>query len=270
MFVIDTHCHLDATEFDQDRERVIAECHSLGVDIVVIPAVAKSNFDKVRQVAYQFDGGRYALGIHPMYVWQADEKDLILLEKLVVQQLSENDQRFVAIGEIGLDLFVSELKEGELREKQEFFFREQLKIAQRYHLPVLLHVRRAQDLVLKYLRQIKVYGGIAHAFNGSLQQAKQFIHLNFCLGFGGAMTFDRARQIRRLASEIDLSYIVLETDAPDIPPAWLTEENKRNSPTYLVDIAASLAHLRGDTLAKVAKETTRNAQRVLPRLLTRA
>jgi TatD DNase family protein len=170
----------------------------------------------------------------------------------------------VAVGEIGLDFFIPALREDHLKEKQEYFYSEQLKIARDFDLPVLLHVRRSQDLVLKYLRRIKVRGGIAHAFNGSFQQAQTFIDLGFKLGFGGAMTFPRALQIRRLATEIALEHIVLETDAPDISPAWLHPQ--RNSPVELPQIGAALAELRGVPVEHIAESTFLNACAAMPRL----
>src|SRR5690606_19400518 len=174
------------------------------------------------------------------------------------------DPRLVAVGEIGLDFFVPELAQGALREKQEFFFAEQLKLARQAGLPVLLHVRRAQDTVLKYLRRIGVAGGIAHAFNGSFQQAEAFVGLGLRLGFGGAMTFPRALQIRRLASRLPLESIVLETDAPDIPPVWL--HPGRNSPEQLPRIGQEFAALRGMAWQDAAQATSANAMAVLPRL----
>jgi TatD DNase family protein len=198
-----------------------------------------------------------------MYVPQAAEADLDVLRDAIAQAIS--DARFVAVGEIGLDFFVPALAAGPLREKQEYFYSEQLKIARDFGLPVLLHVRRSQDLVLKYLRRITVPGGIAHAFNGSFQQAETFIGLGFKLGFGGAMTFPRALQIRRLATELDAESLVLETDAPDISPVWL--HPRRNSPEELPRIGQTLAELRGVPIELIAQITSRNAHAVLPRLV---
>ena len=165
----------------------------------------------------------------------------------------------VAVGEIGLDFFVPDYDQA----RQEYFFSEQLKLAQEFDLPVLLHVRRAQDTVLKHLRRIKVRGGIAHAFNGSRQQADEFIKLGFKLGFGGAMTHSRALRIRELAASLPLESIVLETDAPDIPPDFLAR-GRPNEPKYLPRIAETLAMLRGISLHEVATATTRNTAHVLP------
>ena len=205
---IDTHCHLDAHEFGDESAAQALQARALGVGMIVVPAVATANFDIVAQLAGSVDNACYALGIHPIYVPQASEDDLRVLRERV--EAAMGDARMVAIGEIGLDFFLPMLTEPAMRDKQIFFFREQLKIARDFDLPVLMHVRRSQDVVLKHARQIKPAGGIAHAFNGSFQQAQGYIDLGFKLGFGGAMTFTRALQIRRLAAELPLSSIVLK------------------------------------------------------------
>ncbi|WP_065309262.1 TatD family hydrolase [Janthinobacterium psychrotolerans] len=259
---IDTHCHLDAHEFGAESLPVAQHAAGLGVAMILIPAVEKANFAIVRELAHAAPNGCYALGIHPIYVPNATEDDLLALRATVETAMS--DPRFVAIGEIGLDFFIPMLAEAAMRAKQEHFLREQLKIARDFDLPVLAHVRRSQDIVLKHARQIRPNGGIAHAFNGSFQQAQGYIDLGFKLGFGGAMTFTRALQIRRMAADLPLSAIVLETDAPDISPAWI--HPGRNSPEQLPRIGAVLAELRGIDLADVAAQTSANARAVLPRL----
>jgi TatD DNase family protein len=259
---IDTHCHLDAQEFGIESDAIAQRAAQLQVSAIVIPAIDRANFDAVAALAARHANCAYALGIHPICVPQAEEGDLALLRQALPQAL--NDPNFVAIGEIGLDFFLPALCDGALRGKQEYFYSEQLKMARDFGLPVLLHVRRSQDIVLKYLRRISVPGGIAHAFNGSRQQAQAFIDLGLKLGFGGAMTFTRALQIRRLASQLPLDAIVLETDAPDIPPAWL--QRARNSPEQLPRIGEALAQLRGIAAEEVAQVTTGNARGVLPRL----
>src|SRR5690606_31101466 len=208
--LIDTHCHLDAREFSADTRQVIERATAAGVQAMVIPAVERGNFEAVRQLAHQFSGGRYALGIHPIAVPYARDEDLDFLKDQV--RLALNDERFVGIGEIGLDFFLPNLKEPAMRARQAAFFDAQLRIAQDFDLPVIVHVRRSQDEVLKYLRRREAVFGIAHAFNGSFQQAEQFVGRGFVLGFGGAMTFERALQIRRLAVELPLDSLVLETD----------------------------------------------------------
>jgi TatD DNase family protein len=259
---IDTHCHLDAGEFGTDSDAIAVRAADKGVSGIVIPAVARANFSAVAGLAHQHAHCRYALGIHPLFVPQADDSDLEVLREAVQAALS--DSRFVGIGEIGLDFFVPGLREKPMREKQERFYNEQLRIARDYHLPVLLHVRRSQDIILKYLRRIAVPGGIAHAFNGSFQQAEEFIRRGFKLGFGGAMTFTRALQIRRLATELPQQALVLETDAPDIAPVW--RHPQRNSPEELPRIGQVLAELRGMPIDVLARITSENAHSALPRL----
>ncbi len=263
--LIDTHCHLDAAEFDADRLEVAGRSWAAGVRSIVIPAVERGNFTVVRDLAHRIDGGAYALGIHPLYVARAQDSDLDALRAAVINALG--DPRFVAIGEIGLDFFVPDIAAGEPRARQERFYDAQLALAAEFDLPVLLHVRRSQDIVLKYLRRRPgVRGGIAHAFNGSAQQADAFVERGFALGLGGAMTYPRALQIRRHAAGIGLDHLVLETDAPDIPPAWLHPPMRRNDPAQLPRIAQVLAELRGVDAAAIAQATSAAARRVLPRL----
>lgn len=261
--LIDTHCHLDASQFDTDRAEIIARATAVGVKIIVIPAVERANFLTVRRLAHSFRGGAYALGIHPICVPHALPDDLAILAQQI--EASLEDPRFVAIGEIGLDYFLPELKTPEMRQRQEYFYAAQLDLAAQYSLPVILHVRRSQDDLLKQLRRRPHLGGIAHAFNGSFQQAEQFVQQGFVLGMGGAMTFTRALQIRRLASTLSLESLVLETDAPDIAPAWLAS-GSRNEPAEVVGIAQALAEMRELTVEQVQAATAANAQRVLPRL----
>jgi TatD DNase family protein len=264
---IDTHCHLDAKEFDADRDAVVARACAAGVKVLVLPAVERNNLATVRQLAHRIHGA-YALGIHPLYVEQAAEQDLMFLEQAL--QEFQADARLVAVGEIGLDHFVPGLD----RAKQDQFYVAQLKLAAQFKLPVILHVRRSADALLKQLRRHPVAGGIAHAFNGSLQQAMAFVDLGFKLGFGGALTFDRALQIRRLAAALPLSSLVLETDAPDIPPHWLYRTAlqraqgmcSRNEPGELPRIAQVLAQLRGLSVPALAEATRANAVAALPRL----
>lgn len=265
---IDTHCHLDAPEFDADRAAVVARARHAGVTQLVLPAVGAFDFETVRELAHQH-GFAYALGIHPLYVMGAAEQDLARLAELLA--LHHDDPRLVAVGEIGLDFFVPGLDAA----RQDFFYTQQLKLAQRFDLPVILHVRRSADPLLRGLRRITVPGGIAHAFNGSRQQAEAFIALGIKLGFGGTLTYERSQQIRRLAAELPPDALVLETDAPDIPPHWLYataaeraagQASGRNEPAELPLIADSLAALRGWTLAQTAELTRANARAALPRL----
>jgi len=247
-FFIDTHCHLDAAEFDADRDAEYARAVAAGVAIQIVPAISRDNFAAVAATCARYPGCLPAWGLHPMYIHVHRPAHLAELRAQI------EAQRPVAIGEIGLDLFVKELDYA----SQEFFYVEQLKIARDYALPVLLHCRKANDELLKHLRRIRVRGGIAHAFNGSPQQADAFIKLGFKLGFGGAFTWPRANNLRRLAVDLPLDAIVLETDSPDIPPAWIGRG--RNAPGELPRIAQTLAELRGIDVAALAQATTRNAR----------
>jgi TatD DNase family protein len=270
---IDTHCHLDAREFDADRAAVVARASAAGVTMQVLPAVGVFNFDTVRNLAHEH-GLAYALGIHPLCVGDAPDEDLERLEQAL--QTHKDDPRLVAVGEIGVDLFVPGLIA--IRPRQEHIYREQLKLARRFGLPVLVHVRRSSDAVLAGLRRIAVPGGIAHAFNGSDQQARHFVDHGFRLGFGGALTFETAHQIRRVATSVPASALVLETDSPDIPPHWLYRtaaeratqspalSQARNEPAEVARIAQSLAQLRGVSIAELAASTRANAVAVMPRL----
>jgi TatD DNase family protein len=272
---IDTHCHLDAPEFGADhaltftlRERAAAA----GVGLCVIPAVERSNFDTVRALAHR-TGDAYALGIHPLCVPNAQDDDLAALDAALTAH--RDDPRLVAVGEIGLDFFVPALCTTAIRERQAFFYRAQLRLARQHGLPVIVHVRRSADQLLKHLRELPTGSGIAHAFNGSEQQAQAFVDMGFKLGFGGACTFEPARQLRRLAAELPMSALVLETDAPDIPPQWLyvTAAERAagraqgvNSPAELPRIGAVVAALRGMAVAELQAATTANALQALPRL----
>ncbi|MEK8049294.1 TatD family hydrolase [Ideonella sp. DXS22W] len=264
---IDTHCHLDAPEFDADRAAVAQRARAAGVALQVLPAVMAGHFDAVRNLAHA-QGLAYALGIHPLYVDRAADSDLDRLAEAL--QRWRDDPLLVAVGEIGLDFFVPGLDAA----RQQRFYLAQLKLARDAGLPVILHVRRSADQLLAGLNRVPVAGGIAHAFNGSVEQARRFTEQGFRLGFGGAMTHERALQIRRLATELPETAVVLETDAPDIPPAWLYRTaaeraagaTSRNEPSELPRIAETLAALRGWTLDETARITTANALAALPRL----
>ena len=265
---IDTHCHLDAVEFSGDLQAVRERAAAAGVSRCVLPAVDAGNFDRVRELAHRF-GDSYGLGIHPLCTMRAGDADLQALDQALCA--AKDDPRLVAVGEIGLDYFVADLDPG----RQGLFYREQLALARRHGLPVILHVRQSADRLLKQLRTARVAGGIAHAFNGSAQQANEFLKLGFKLGFGGNLTFERAQQIRRLAVDLPLAALVLETDSPDIPPHWLYrtaqqraqgEAQGRNEPAQLPRIGQVLAQLRGMDVDELAAATTANACDALPRL----
>ena len=247
---IDSHCHLQAAEFDADRAMVWQEAYALGVREALLPAVGLADCARVDACCAQYSGLRPAYGIHPLYVDSALERDLDGLNNLL------KSSRPVAIGEIGLDGFVAGMDSG----RQEFFFVAQLELARAFDLPVMLHVRKATDTVLKHLRRIRVRGGIAHAFNGSRQQADAFLKLGFKLGFGGSLTYSGSTHIRALAQNLPEEALALETDAPDIPPCWLNRG--RNTPGQLPAIGKALAELRATSVEHIASVTRQNTRAV--------
>lgn len=262
---IDTHCHLDAPEFSGHERQIAAEAAKAGVCHIVIPSINRPGFASVTELAHACPNCSCALGIHPLYVAGSDESDLRILDETLQKNLA--DPHLVAIGEIGLDFYLPELTRPPLREKQEFFFVEQLKMAKKHGLPVLLHTRRAVDTVLKYLRRHDIHSGIAHAFSGSLQQAQAFIEQGFKLSFCGTATHERARQLRQLIATLPIDTIVVETDSPDLPPAW--KNRKENSPLELPRIGEALAALRGIPTGELAQHTRQNAIKAIPKLAQR-
>lgn len=252
MQLIDSHCHIDVAEFDADRAAVLQRCRQAGVSELVVPAVDVARWPGLIALCRAEARLYPALGLHPIYIQQHGDDAVQWLE----QQLAITPE-VVAIGEIGLDFFVAELD----RQRQQSLFEAQLRIARDAHLPVILHIRKSYDQVLSTLRRIPVKGGIAHAFNGSIEQAKRFIALGFTLGFGGTMTYDGANRIHRLARELPLAAIVLESDAPDM--VGVAHRGQRNSPEYLPEYLAALAQLRNEDAASIAIQTTLNTRLAL-------
>jgi len=251
MQLIDTHCHLDVEAFDQDRDAVIARAQASGVRQMVIPAVDAAHWDGLINLCRDQPGLYPALGMHPVFL-QCHSRDH--LPKLVE---AIGRYRPVAVGEIGLDFYIKETD----RQAQQVLFEAQLAIAHDSRLPVILHVRKAHDEVLKLLRKQRVEGGIVHAFNGSIQQAQQYLQLGFKLGFGGMLTYERSRKIRALARQLPLQAIVLETDAPDMTVA--SHQGERNSPEYLHECLLALAKVRAEDAELIARQTSSNAREVL-------
>jgi TatD DNase family protein len=251
MKLIDTHCHLDVADFDTDRSAILERCRATGISGIVVPAIQAAGWEKLLELCRQESTLYPALGLHPVFIESHTDADLTVLgDKLS----SENP---LAVGEIGLDFFVADLDP----QRQQDIFEAQLHLAQETRLPVLLHVRKAHDQVLAALRRIRVPGGIAHAFNGSLQQAQQYLDLGFKLGFGGTLTYERSSKIRQLAHDLPIEAIVLETDAPDMVVSQ--HRGERNSPEYLPEILAALAEIRQEDASSLAEQTTCNACEVL-------
>lgn len=256
---VDTHCHLD---FLAHPDFAWQQAQAAGVTGLVLPAVSPDRFDAVRELAHRLPGVGYCLGIHPCAAeWLSDESLRALDTALASHR---DDPRLVGVGEIGLDYFVKGLPQEAMMQT----FHAQLRLARQYDLPVVLHVRRSQDQVLAGLRRFGLRQGIAHAFNGSQQQADAYVRQGLQLGFGGVMTYTRSLQIRRLAGSLPLEAIVLETDSPDLAPAWMPT-GAENSPLQIPQIADCLAQLRGlEGTAELAIRLQQNAVAALPRLAT--
>ncbi|AIL32686.1 TatD family hydrolase [Basilea psittacipulmonis] len=251
MKLIDTHCHLDFISFEKEIEHVLEQSAQAGVGAIIIPTVSMSKYETALALSARYKQLYFCLGIHPLFMHETQEKDIETLESLIKEQL--DNPKFLGLGEIGLDFYYPDNEE----EKQIQIFKAQLSLAKKYQLPVMLHTRKSADQVIKYLRQYQITRGIAHAFNGSMQQAESYIKQGLKLGFGGACTWSRAKNIRRLLCEVDLSSIVLETDAPDIPPYWL-DKDEMNLPHELGRIAEEIAQIKGVPLDTLIQSSTKN------------
>lgn len=246
MSLIDSHCHLDFADFDPDRHRVLQRCTELGVDHIIVPGVSRASWSRLITLCNQYDQLSPALGMHPMFMHEHEHNDIQVLAQLIEQHQP------IAVGEIGLDFYFP----GHDKAAQSALFEAQIEIAQQFDLPVILHVRKAHDEVLKVLRRASVRGGIVHAFNGSMQQAEFYMQQSFLFGVGGALTYPRAQKLQALFTELPLESIVLETDSPDMPLAG--HQGERNSPESIPTILETLAELRQETAEHIAAVTTAN------------
>lgn len=250
MRLIDTHCHLDAPEFDADRDAVLARAEEAGVHAQVVPAIALSNFDAIRRLCAAHSGLYAAYGLHPMYVAEHRPEHLDVLRGWIERE------RPLAVGECGLDFFV----EGLDVESQRLYFLRQLQLAREFDLPVIVHARRAVDEVIATLRRVGGLRGVVHSWSGSEEQARQLWKLGFLLGLGGPVTHERARRLRRLAASMPLEFLLLETDSPDQPLA--DHRGERNEPARLREVLDTIAALRGESAEAIARATTANAERL--------
>jgi len=253
MDIIDTHCHLDVAIFNADRDRIIGNCRQLGIKKIFIPAIQSSSWDNLLDLCEQYSVLSPMLGLHPMFISQHQESDLVALDSYL------NQHQPCAVGEIGLDYFIKNSD----KEKQLAYFSNQLDMAKQHGLPVILHVRKAHQQVLKILKQKGIDSGIVHAFNGSKEEALRYIELGFKLGFGGMLTFPRSTKLHRLAIDLPLSALVLETDAPDM--TGMQHHGERNSPEYLPEYLQALSKLRQEPMDEIAAQTTSNANQILAR-----
>lgn len=246
--LIDSHCHLDAAEFDADRDAVLARAVAAGVHTQVVPAVAYAGFPKLRELCAANAGLHPAYGLHPMYLAEHRAEHLDGLRDWIERE------RPVAVGECGLDFFVDGLD----ADTQRFYFMRQLELAREFELPLVLHARRAVDEIILAIRRVGRLRGVVHSFSGSAEQARQLWNLGFLLGLGGPLTYDRAHRLRGLVATMPLEFLLLETDAPDQPTR--AHRGERNEPAYLAEVLATVATLRGEDPQAIAHATTRNAR----------
>ena len=248
---IDTHVHIDVENFSLDRDAVLAQAHAVGVKQMVVPGIEVDGWSQLGSICARHAGLFPALGIHPLFL-PADP--VVAIEQL---RHAVSQCRPVAIGEIGLDFWDKQVA----REPQQRLLAAQLQLAVEFHLPVLLHVRKAHEQVVQMLRHSGVVGGIVHAYGGSLEQAGCYIRLGFKLGVGGMVTYARSTRLRQLVRQLPLESLVLETDAPDMSPTQ--HQGERNSPAYLPQVAAAIAELQGISIDEVARVTSATARQLL-------
>ena len=250
MQLVDSHSHIDADEFDADRAAVIERARAAGVARQVIPAVDAASWPKLRDVCAANPGLYPAYGLHPTFLAGHTPQHLALLREWIERE------RPHAVGECGLDFFL----EGLDREAQAEYFEAQLEIARDFDLPLIVHARRAVEDVLLAIRRVGGVRGVVHSFSGSRQQAEQLWEHGFLVGLGGPVTYARAKRIRRLAATMPLEYLLLETDAPDQPDCHT--QGQRNEPERLTTVLATIAGLRDQDPAEIARITTANAERL--------
>lgn len=248
MELIDSHAHLDAPEFDLDRDAVLSRARAAGVTAQVVPAVSAAGWPKLRQLAKSQPDVFPAYGLHPMYLAEHRTEHLEQLAQWI------DTERPVAVGECGLDFFV----EGLDPEQQRGMFRRQLELAREARLPVILHARRAVDEVTATIRHVGGLRGVVHSFGGSVEQARQLHTLGFKLGIGGPITYERANRLRKVVAEAPLSQLLLETDAPDQPLA--AHRGARNEPARLTEVLTAVALARGADESTIAEATCANAR----------
>lgn len=267
MKLIDTHCHFDVEDFDADRAEVAARTLAAGVDTVVIPGYVARLWDKLFSVCEAFEAPRLlpAPGLHPCYVREHEEAHLARLDALLATRAC------VAVGEIGLDYFLDDIKSPELKQKQQDFFRAQLALAEKHGKPVILHVRKAHQDVIHILQSVKFRGGgIVHAYSGGIEEARHYVKQGFRLGIGGPLTYDQSKRLRSVVSDMPLEALVLETDAPDMIPQPHRPPGPgrtRNSPEFLPSVAEALAALKQLPLHEVQRISREQSLSVL-RLLS--
>lgn len=248
--LIDSHSHLDAVEFDADRDTVLDRARAAGVVRQILPAIAFEAFAGLRDLCAAESGLYPAYGLHPMYLAKHKPEHLGELAHWIERE------KPVAVGECGLDFYIPELD----AETQRFYFRRQLEMARDFSLPAIVHARRALDEVIATIRRVGKLRGVVHSFAGSAEQAAQLWKCGFLIGLGGPLTYPRARRLREIAAKMPLEFLLLETDSPDQPLHG--HQGARNEPALLAQVCACVAELRRVDPAEIAAATTANAERL--------
>lgn len=256
MQLLDSHCHLDTPQFI-NPEIVLQQASEAGVKGIVVPAYQAQRWQALLDMCIDFDQPKLrlwpALGVHPLFLASYQPEQLNHL----LQQLERSD-RIIAVGEIGLDRYEPLLREPEMWQRQVNLFEAQLVLAKQFNLPVILHARRCHSDIVRCIKRVGLTsGGIVHAFSGSLEEANNYIKLGFKLGFGGALTYDSARRIRAVATQLPLSSLVIETDAPDMLPSQCRHMS-HNHPANLPLVLDTLATLRQTSAAELAQALWQN------------
>ncbi|MBD2810439.1 YchF/TatD family DNA exonuclease [Xenorhabdus sp. Vera] len=248
---IDTHCHFDFSPFAGDEIKSLEQARKVGVEKIIVPTVSQINFQRVAALAEAYPSIYAAFGLHPLYIRQHQNAHLDELN----QQLQKKSAKCVAVGEIGLDLYMPEPQ----FEVQKSVLEAQLKLAKQYDLPAILHSRKSHDQLAAILRKHKLpRTGVIHGFAGSLSQAKAFIGLGFYIGVGGTITYDRAQKTRNTISQLPLSSLVLETDAPDMPLAG--SQGQPNRPEKVAQVFSVLCELRTESPDEIANQIYHNSR----------
>lgn len=248
--LVDSHCHLDAAEFDVDRDHVLQRACAAGVGRQIVPAICAAGFDKLRDLCCAHCGLFAAYGLHPLFMANHRPDHLVDLKYWVERE------KPVAIGECGLDFYLEDAD----ADSQRFYFRAQLQLAREMDLPVIVHARKALDEVINEIRKFGKLRGVVHSFSGSLEQAKRLWEIGFYVGIGGPVTYARARRLRSIVASMPIEFLLLETDAPDQPLHG--HQGKRNEPALLVEVCNTVAHLRSVGSNTIATATTRNCERL--------
>ncbi|MBP6298916.1 MAG: TatD family hydrolase [Arenimonas sp.] len=250
MQLIDSHCHLDVSEFACDLPETLKRGREVGVIAFVVPAINFTSWSALSELALKHAELKPAYGLHPMFLEHFQQSHLNALPDWLAKA------ECVAVGECGLDFFIADFD----APLQEMVFIEHIKLAKQFGKPLIIHARKSTERVIQLLKQYGPVKGVVHSYSGSLEQAQQLVKMGCMLGIGGPITYPRSNRIRALVKEIPLEYLLLETDAPDQP--LFGEQGRRNEPMYLPKIAQAIADVKNFRFERVAEQTSENAMRL--------